>query len=138
MGRSGFVLLLEKVKAKRPTQYEKYETQSKSSEGSSSVLQDIQEEASEYEEVFGQMNAEGPSRRREYAAADSAQDIAHPLAGDPQEIRQWFLNKLNHDEQVFVVTAALFSGLERQELMAVYQDVLSILKPAETRTDEEA
>jgi hypothetical protein len=130
--------LLEKVKAKRPTQYEKYETQLKSSEDSSSVLQNIQEEVSEYEEVFGSMDVEESPRRRVTKAADSAQDTAHPLAGDLPEIKQWFLNELNHDEQVFVITAALFNGLERQELMGVYQNVLGILKPTENRIDGEA
>lgn len=47
----------------------------------------------------------------------------HPLARDKTEIRRWF-NSLPPDDQIFVVTAALFTGLERQDFMDVYHEAL--------------
>jgi len=130
--------LLEKVQAERPKKYEKYEAQLEGGEDAPSILEEIRAEASEYAEVFGPVGRAELHRERVSTERDVAQETGHPLAGDPQEIKTWFLKELDPEEQVFVVTAALFSGLERQELIDLYSGVLSVLRPGEVQTDEEA
>jgi hypothetical protein len=69
----------------------------------------------------------------ESAALESS---AHPLGGSPTEVKKWFLAVLKPEEQTFVMTAALFHGLERRELMDVYEEVLGYLKVNMAETDK--
>jgi len=66
---------------------------------------------------------------------EDAEESAHPLTGDLQAVNQWFVEELGTNEQVFVIAAALFSGLERQELMGIYDDMLNILRPPQSQTE---
>jgi len=129
--------LLEKIRAERPKKYEKYLAQLESGEGAPSVVEEIRAGANEYAEMFESMSTAESHRRRVRAEADSAQGTTHPLAGSQQEVKRWFLMELEPDEQIFVITAALFSGLERQELMGIYKDVVSTLQPVRRQTDKE-
>jgi hypothetical protein len=129
-------VLVDRIKAERPEKYEKYRARLESEEEAPSVLEEIQAETSEYADVLEPMGQIESRRKCATAATESTQESDHPLAGSPQEIKRWFLADLSSDEQIFVVTAALFSGLERQELMAIYGDVLRALQPVEPGADE--
>ena len=129
-------VLLERIEAERPEKYEIYRESLEGSEEAPSVLDEIQAGASEYADVLEPMGHVESRRKRAAAATGSTQVSDHPLAGSPQEVKRWFLQDLSSDEQIFLVTAALFSGLERRELMSIYRDVLSTLQPV--KADEES
>jgi hypothetical protein len=109
-------LLLKNIEATRPEKYQKYREQL--------------EQGAQLLEVFKVASTSEPPR---YTSTETqtAQQISHPLMGDVPAIKQWFLQKLAPDEQIFVATAALFSGLDRQELLEIYRQVSDILRPAE-------
>jgi hypothetical protein len=130
-------ILLDKVKAERPEKYEKYRARLEGGEEAPSVLEEIQAETSEYADVLEPMGQES-RRKRVATATQSTPGSDHPLAGGPQGVKRWFLEDLSSDEQIFVVTAALFSGLERRELMSLYQDVLNTLQPIKPEANEES
>lgn len=64
------------------------------------------------------------------------QNTTHPLTQDLPAIKTWFLSILRPEEQVFVLTAALFSGLTRAELMGLYQEISRILISTEASKPE--
>ena len=131
--------LLEKIKGERPEQYEEYKAQLGSKDGSDVLeLDEVRAQASGLEEMLGPMDAEDLTLRHESVTPDSSGGATHLLAGTLQEIKQWFLNEIGYEEQIFVITAAMFSGLERQELMTIYKDVLDILKPDDSQSYGEA
>jgi hypothetical protein len=129
--------LVDRIKAERPEKYSKYQAQLESGEEAPSMLEEIRAEASEYAEVFESASRAESHRKRFPTKTDLTQETDHPLTGSPQEIKRWFLEELGPDEQTFVVTAALFSGLERQELMDLYSGVLNVLRPPEAQVNEE-
>jgi hypothetical protein len=129
-------VLLARIEAERPEKYENYRKRLEGGEQAPSVLEEIQAETSEYADVLEPMGHTESRRKRAAAATESTQESDHPLAGNPQEVKRWFLEDLSSDEQIFIVTAALFSGLERQELMAIYGDVLRTLQPVGPGADE--
>lgn len=130
--------LMDRIKDERPGKFEKYEAQLASGEDAPSVLDEIRAEASEYAEMFEPVSRVESSRKRTQTESGVTPETVHPLASSPREVKRWFMQELKSDEQVFVVTAALFSGLERQELMGIYIDVWNILRPPEAQAGEEA
>jgi hypothetical protein len=133
----GLALLLEKIKAERPKKYEKYQAQLEGGEEAASVLEEIREGASQYADVFESMSPAEPPRKRPSMESPSTQETTHPLAGGLPVVKGWFLKELAPREQIFVMTVALFSGLERQELMGIYKDMLGMLHPSEAQADRE-
>lgn len=131
-------LLIDKIKAENSEKYEKYKTLLESGEEAPSILEEIRAETSEIAEAFEPMSRAESHRRRVSTETGVAEKTDHPLAGSSQEVKRWFVEKLDPEEQVFVVTAALFSGLKRQELMGLYDGVSSVLRPTETQAGGEA
>jgi hypothetical protein len=131
-------LLLEKVKATRPGKYEKYEA------FLVPALEQIRAGTHTYEDAFEPVDVEEASRKRILMEPYSIQESVHPLAGSRQAVKRWFLTELDLEEQIFVVTAALFNGLERPDLMEIYDNALGILltslsdELAQTRTQPES
>ena len=101
--------LLDTVKKQNPGKFAKYEAQVEIGEGLGT------------EPVL-------PSGVRLSSAQTAT--AAHPLRGEAAEVRRWFADELGADEQIFAITAALFSGLERRELMDLYALTQPILRPA--------
>lgn len=131
--------LLDKIKDENPHQYQEYKPRLEISESRQSVMdvENLQDQADELESIFDLNDAGELTQEGAPSVPESAQATNHPLLGGPQEIKRWFLEQLSHDEQVFVATAALFSGLERQDLMAIYHDITGILEPNKTQTGKE-
>ncbi len=131
--------LADKIKAEKHEKYEKYEPQITSSDSApASRLEEFQAGTSGYGDMFESASS---ALSVQHAPAESPpeQENTHPLAcGSPQEVKRWFVTDLKPEEQIFVVAAALFSGLERRELMEVYQGLSSALKPTESLEHEEA
>lgn len=94
---------------------------------SSSPYEQISDEARDLGDLFAAREAESPPRP-EPKPEPVGSDAPHPLAGSLNEVRSWFVEELSNDEKVFVVTAALFNGLEQQELLSLYEDVSKILQ----------
>ena len=132
-------ILVERIETERPEKYKTYKAQLESGEEAPSALglEEIRAGASEYAEVLQPVSRAEPRRERVSMEGGTDQEADHPLAGSSQEVKRWFLDKLTPEEQAFVVTAALFSGLERQELMDLYRGALNILRPAEAQADRE-
>ena len=123
--------LLKQVEAKNPKKYEKYRKELQKAP-QSSLLDEVRAKASEFEEELESSVHVEPAQRRASAKTGPARDVPHPLDGDLPEIKQWFLEKRDPEEQVLLVAATLFSGLERQELLGIYHEMLGILRPQQS------
>ncbi len=131
-------VLADRIKAEKHEKYEKYEPQITSSDSApASRLEEFQAGTSGYGDMF-ESTSSALSVQHAPAESPPEQENTHPLAGGPQEVKRWFVTDLKPEEQVFVVAAALFSGLERRELMEVYKGLLGVLKPTEPLKHEEA
>lgn len=130
--------LLEKLETERPNKYGKLKDRlEREEQEDSSRLEEVRTGANEYEEILGRKDRTRILPSQEQAESALAQGSDHPLTGELPEVKHWFLEKLEPDQQVFIVAAALFNGLERKDLMDIYQDMLNILKPANARVQSE-
>ena len=126
--------LVEKLKAERPGKHQENPKLLEVDEAPDSPLDQLRAGESEIAEVL-KPNEPVTSERSSEPKIEDVQSSSHPLAQDLSSVKEWFLNQLQPDEQVFMVTAALFRGLEREELMGIYKDIKDILKPAEEPED---
>lgn len=122
--------LFDCVKQENPDKFAKYEKLLTSAEiDTKTDLDKVKRQTNELAEVLHTARTLDETSRR--SQTQEAVKNAHPLAGSPAEVRQWFLNDLTETQQVFVLTAALFSGLERGELMELFEAAKDILQPSE-------
>jgi hypothetical protein len=129
--------LIDKLKTERPAKYQKYAAELEGKEtATSSIVEKIQQAENQVANIL--KSAEPVEPLPQPAPSESArlESSAHPLGGSLAEIKSWFLTVLSPEEQTFVVTAALFHGLERRELMDVYEEVLGYLKASKAEAAE--
>ncbi len=122
--RKKIQFLIDQIKKDRLETYKDYEQQLE--EKSESPLESVRSAGEGIKEIYGELKS--TEIRKENASTEDASTHRrrHPLAGRQSSIHSWF-EKLKPDEQVFVVSAALFSELQRDELMYLYMNMLKAL-----------
>ena len=118
------IILIDSIKKGRPEIYKEYEA--KMEKKTESPLDEIQREGKEIEAALGALKAGGTKQKAVSSGPGKPRQSKHPLIGRQSSIHVWF-SKLDTEQQVFVTSAALFSGLQRDELMSLYSDLLTVL-----------
>jgi hypothetical protein len=118
------IILVDSIKRDRPDVYKEYAEKLEKKTGSQ--LDEIQTERKEIEEALGALKAGVTKKKAASSGPGKPRQSKHPLSGRQSSIHVWF-SKLDTEQQVFVTAAALFSGLQRDELMSLYSDLLTVL-----------
>lgn len=127
--------LLQRLEAERPKPYEEHKAKLEQGHAGSSLNEKFLAGAGEYEEMLA--TAETPQLLHNPSLEGPPPATDHPLTRNAEEVKKWFLKELTVDEQVFVVTAALFPMLERGELMEIYREMLGLLRKPQARSGAE-
>ncbi|MGC1377744.1 MAG: hypothetical protein WA821_16045 [Anaerolineales bacterium] len=121
-------ILWVKVKEERKEQWAAYQMPDKEPD---SPVGQMRENLREVEGIFREIKSI-ENMDSQAVSPEGPVDKTHPLAQGDAEVKKWFAEELNTDEQVFLLTAALFSGLEKHEFMQIYDGInLGLQAPAE-------
>jgi hypothetical protein len=126
--RNKSLILIDSIKKGRPEVYKEYESKLEKKTGSQ--WDEIQTETKDIEEAVGALRTRGTKQRAVSGEAGKPHKSKHPLAGSKSTVHAWF-RKLDTEQQVFVTSAALFSGLQRDELISLYRDLQTVLGVSE-------
>lgn len=111
--------LWDEVKKARPESWEEYEMPN-------------EKPTSDAEHAQGVISGMMSSARQGYSQAESVKthhDTTHPLLKDEKVLKKWFSENLDPDEQIFFLTAVLFSGVEKHEFLSLYEGINQELQP---------
>jgi len=112
------------VREKNSEVYKKHEEELKKSDGD---MEGIRADFETIKEAVEQSRvADAAPQQVESARVGAAE---HPLARGQAEVRRWFLDELSFAEQAFVISAALFNGLQRHDLMDISSVVQGLIQP---------
>lgn len=132
-GRRGLSeALRHKIKDERKEQWENYKMPEKDPD---SNIGRMQENKREVEGIFKELKAIETMDIQE-KESEASSDTTHPLTQDEFELKKWFSENLDTDEQVFFLTSALFSGLEKHEFMKLYDGINDGLQADEKREEK--
>jgi hypothetical protein len=124
--------LVELIRERRPAIFEEYKAKLEQPDNShEGILEDIQASSSSIKETFDQIRVAGNVSKSQETENISACLADHPLSRDQAAVKLWFRDELSIDEQAFVISVALFSGLQRYELFKITSVVRSLLKPSQ-------
>jgi hypothetical protein len=116
------------VQDRNPTVYQKHQTELTTPDANNEgVLADMQTSSGDIKQAFDRLRGdETASKPSEPVVTGEAE---HPLSKSQEAVRRWFLDELSVTEQAFVVSAALFNGLQRHDLMEISSVVQNLLEP---------
>jgi hypothetical protein len=112
-------ILWVKVKEERKEQWVVYQMPDKEPD---SPVGQMRENSKEVEGIFREIKAI-ENMDTQAVSPNMSLDKTHPLTQGDAEVKKWFAEELNTDEQVFLLAATLFSGLEKHEFMQIYDGI---------------
>lgn len=112
------------LREQRPALFEKHKADlEKPDDG---VIANMQAASSNLHEMIDKMR--GAEKAAETSAIeDTTGSTGHPLAKELPAVRHWFKEELTVAQQAFVISAALFSGLQQSDLMSISEIVCNVL-----------
>ena len=112
-------ILWVKVKEERKEQWVAYQMPDKEPD---SPVGQMRENTKEVEGIFREIKAIENMDSQSISPAGPV-DKTHPLAQGDTEVKKWFAEELSTDEQILLLTATLFSGLEKHEFAQIYDGI---------------
>ena len=126
-------VLREKVKEERETLWENHQVQA---DAPTSNVGRMRETKKEVNDVFKEIKT-FETMDAQIEDSEDSRDTTHPLSRGESELKKWFAETLNTDEQVFFLTSALFSGLEKHEFLKLYDGINEGLQAEEEQEKDE-
>ena len=122
--------LWNKVKEERPIPWKEYKMPL---EKPTSSVGRMRENLKEAGNVYKELKSIEKMDTQVEPMDGTTSNKTHPLAQDVVELKKWFAESLDTDEQVLFLTAALFSGIEKHEFLSLYDGINQGLQPENSK-----
>ena len=126
-------VLREKVKEEREVLWESHQVQEDEPTSNAGRMREAKKEVTD---IFKEIKTI-ETMDAQIEDSEDARNTTHPLSLGESELTKWFAETLNTNEQVFFLTSALFSGLEKHEFLQLYDGINEGLQVEEEQEKEE-